>query len=45
MSINIDHFYLLVFSFVISNPRGQVRVGTGLVAGNFLTLNLTSKTS
>ena len=40
MGINIDHFYLLVFKFAIPNPQG-----TGLVAGNVLTLNLISKTS
>ena len=29
VSINIDHFYLLVFSFAISNPQGKFELVLG----------------
>ena len=44
VSINIDHFYLLHW-LCDFKPTGQVGVGSGLAAGSFLTLNLTSQTS
>jgi len=29
VSINIDHFYLLLFGFAISNPRDKLEVVVG----------------
>jgi len=45
VSMNIDHFYLVVFEFVISNPPDKFDLVLGWLPREFLTLNLISKTS